>query len=76
MRGSTLSCDCADVNEVIRDQLIKKCCDVRLCRKFLEMASNAKLKEIQDMALVYEAVEAQMRSMSATTPAAQVYAVH
>ena len=35
------------VNEAIRDQLIEKCLDVRLCRKFLEKAGNAKFKEMQ-----------------------------
>ena len=76
LRQKSLSCDFAKVDEAIRDQLIEKCRDARLRRKFLEKAGNAKLKEMQDIARAYEAVEAQMRSMSATAPAAQVNAVH
>ena len=64
------------VDEAIRDQLIEKCCDAQLRRKFLEKAGNMKLKEMQDIARAYEAVEAQMRSMSDTAPATQVNAVH
>ena len=76
LRQKSLSCDFAKVDEAIRDQLIEKCCDARLRRKFLEKAGNAKLKEMQDIAHAYEPVEAQMRSMSATAPAAQVNTVH
>ena len=36
---------------------------------------NAKLKGMRDIACAYKAVDAQMRSMSATTPAAQVNVV-
>ena len=75
LRQKSLSCDFEKVDEAIRDQLIEKCRDARLRRKFLEKAGNAKLKEMQDMACAYEAVEAQMRSMSATAPAAQVNTV-
>ena len=75
LRQKSLSCDFEKVDEAIRDQLIEKCRDARLRRKFLENAGNAKLKEMQDMACAYEAVEAQMRSMSATAPAAQVNTV-
>ena len=76
LRQKSLSCDFEKVDEAIWDQLIEKCRDARLRRKFLEKAGNAKLKEMQDIARAYEAVEAQMRSMSATAPAAQVNAVH
>ena len=55
-----MSCDFAKVDEAIQDQLIEKCHDARLRRKFLEKAGDAKLKEMQDVARAYEAVEAQM----------------
>ena len=55
-----LSCDFAKVDEAIQDQLLEKCHDARLRRKFLEKAGDAKLKEMQDVARAYEAVEAQM----------------
>ena len=44
LRQKSLSCDFEKVDEAIRDQLIEKCCDARLRRKFLEKAGNAKLK--------------------------------
>ena len=72
LRQKSLSCDFEKVDEAIRDQLFEKCYDAQL----LEKAGNAKLKEMQDIARAYEAVQAQMRSMSATAPAAQVNAVH
>ena len=55
---------------------MKRCRDTRLCRKFLEKSGSAKSKEMQDIAVAYVAVEAQMRSMSDTAQAAQVKAVH
>ena len=75
LRQRSASCDFADVDEAIRDQLIEKCRDQRLRRKFLERSGDGKLKDLQDIARAYEAVEAQMRSMNRTTPAAQVNAV-
>ena len=48
LRQKSLSCDFEKVDEAIRDQLIEKCRDARLRRKFLEKAGNAKLKEMQD----------------------------
>ena len=60
LRQKALTCEFAKVDETIRDQLIEKCRDGRLRRKFLEK-SNASLKDIQDIA---RAVDAQMESMS------------
>ena len=51
------------MDETIRDQLIEKCRDGRLRRKFLEKP-NATLKDLQDIARSHEAVDAQMESMS------------
>ena len=42
-----MSCDFAKVDEAIQDQLIEKCHDAWLRRKFLEKAGDAKLKEMQ-----------------------------
>ena len=50
------------MEEAIRDQLIEKCCDSKLTRKFLERV-NATLKDLQDIARAYEAVEEQLKSM-------------
>ena len=72
----SLSCDFAKVDEAIRDQLTKKCRDAWLRRKFQDKVGNVKLKEMQDIVHAYEAVEAQMRSMNTTVPAAQVNTVH
>ena len=56
LQQKSLSCDFADVNEAIRDQLIEKSSDARLRLKFLEKAGNAKLKEMQYIVRAYEAV--------------------
>jgi transposase InsO family protein len=62
LRQKALTCEFANVDETIRDQLIEKCGNVKLCRKFLEKV-NASLKDLQDIARAHEAVEIQMRSL-------------
>ena len=62
LRQKALTCEFANVDETIRDQLIEKCENVKLCRKFLEKV-NASLKDLQDIARAHEAVEIQMRSL-------------
>ena len=57
------SCDIANVDEAIPDQIIEKCKDSRLRRKFLEKASDSKLTVLQETAQVHEAVNTQMQSM-------------
>ena len=61
-RQKALTSEFADVDETIRDQLIEKCRNVKLRRKFLEKI-NASLKDSQDIARAHEAVEIQMRSL-------------
>ena len=51
------------MDEAIRDQIIEKCKDARLRRKFLEKASDATLTVLQETARVHEAVNTQMQSM-------------
>ena len=63
LRQKAISCDFANVDEAIRDQIIEKCKDSRLRRKFLEKASDATLTVIQETARVHEAVNTQMQSM-------------
>ena len=63
LRQKAISCDFANVDEAIRDQIIEKCKDSRLRRKFLEKASDATLTVLQETARVHQAVNTQMRSM-------------
>ena len=63
LRQKAITCEFANVDETIRDQLIEKCRDGRLRRKFLEK-TNATLKDLQDIARSHEAVDAQMESMN------------
>ena len=63
LRQKAITCEFANVDETIRDQLIEKCRDGRLRRKFLEK-TNAPLKDLQDIARSDEAVDAQMESMN------------
>ena len=58
----TTTCKFANLDEAIRDQLIEKCFDPKLRRKFLER-TNATLKDLQVVARAYEAVEQQMKAM-------------
>ena len=51
------------MNEAIRDQIIEKCRDPKLRRKFLEKSSEATLTVLQETARVHEAVNTQMQSM-------------
>ena len=57
-----ITCEFEKVDEAIRDQLIERCRDPRLHRKFLEKA-NAALKDLQDLARVQEAVNMQVKAM-------------
>ena len=62
LRQKAVTCDFANVDETIRDQLIEKGRNAKLRRKFLERA-NASLKDLQDIARAFEAVEVQMKSL-------------
>ena len=62
LRQKALTCDFTDVDETIRDQLIEKCLDPKLRRKFLEK-TNATLTDLQAIARAHEAVTEQMKSM-------------
>ena len=63
LRQKAISCEFPDVNEAIRDQIIEKCRDPKLRRKFLEKESDATLTVLQETARVHEAVNTQMQSM-------------
>ena len=63
LHQKAISCDFANVDEAIRDQIIEKCKDSGLRRKFLEKASDATLTVLQETARVHEAVNTQMQSM-------------
>lgn len=62
LRQKAISCEFENVDEAIRDQLIEKCKDPSLRRKFLEKA-NVTLKDLQDLARVQEAVNMQVKAM-------------
>ena len=62
LRQRALTCSFDHVDETIRDQLIEKCENPKLRRKFLEKA-NATLKDLQDIARAHEAVDVQMKSL-------------
>ena len=62
LRQKAATCEFGNVEDAIRDQLIEKCSDSKLRRKFLERV-NASLKDLQDIARAYEAVEEQLKSM-------------
>lgn len=51
------------MDEAIRDQIIEKCRDPKLRRKFLEKSNEATLTVLQETARVHEAVNTQMQSM-------------
>ena len=68
LRQKATTCEFANLDEAIRDQLIEKCFDPKLRRKFLER-TNATLKDLQDVARAYEAVEQQMKAMGETVNA-------
>ena len=63
LRHRAISCKFPSVDEAIRDQIIEKCKDPNLRRKFLEKSSEATLTVLQETARVHEAVNTQMQSM-------------
>lgn len=73
LRQKAITCEFTDVDETIRDQLIEKCQDQKLRRKFLEK-TNPTLADLQSMARAFEAVNEQMKSMekSSAHPTGQV----
>ena len=62
LRQKAISCEFENVDEAIRDKLIERCRDPRLCCKLLEK-TNATLKGLQDLARVKEAVNMQVKAM-------------
>ena len=67
LRRKALTCDFENVDETIRDQLIEKCQNAKLRRKFLEKP-NASLSDLQDIARVQEAVDLQMKTLDQRKP--------
>ena len=62
MRQKAISCEFENVDEAIKDQLIERCRDPRLRRKYFEKII-ATLKDLQDLARVQEAVNMQVKAM-------------
>ena len=62
LRQKAILCEFGNVDEAIRDQLIERCRDPRLRRKFLEK-TNATLKDLQDLGRVQEEVNMQVKAM-------------
>ena len=63
LRQKAVSCEFDKVDEAIRDQLIEKCRDPELRKKFLEKAQDGTLAVLQDVARVHESVILQMQSL-------------
>ena len=63
LRQKAISCEFPSVDEAIRDQIIEKCRDPKLRRKFLEKSSETTLTVLRETARVHEAVNTQMQSM-------------
>ncbi|CAB3999024.1 Neural cell adhesion molecule 1, partial [Paramuricea clavata] len=63
LRQKSISCEFTNVDEAIRDQIIEKCRDPKLRRKFLEKTGTVTLSVLQDTARVHETVNTQMQSM-------------
>ena len=62
LRQKAITCEFESVDGAIRDQLIERCRDPRLRRKFLEKV-NVTLKDLQDLARVQVAVNMQVKAM-------------
>ena len=75
LRQKAISCEFPNQDEAIRDQIIEKCRDPKLRRKFLEKASGATLTELQETARIHEAVDTQMQSMESREPDQRVNAM-
>ena len=75
LRQKAVSCEFTSVEEAIRDQLIEKCKDLTLRRKFLEKFQGATLTILQNVARVHEAVNQQMQSMEHSSKTDQVNAM-
>ena len=75
LRQKAVSCEFTSVEEAIRDQLIEKCKDLTLRRKFLEKSQGATLTILQNVARVHEAVNQQMQSMEHSSKTDQVNAM-
>jgi hypothetical protein len=63
LRQKSVSCEFTNVDEAICDQIIEKCSDPILRRKFLEKSGTVTLPVLQDIARVHEAVNTQMQSV-------------
>ena len=60
LRQKAATCEFAETNETIRDQLIDGCRDVALRKKFLVKMGVVELKSLTDIACTHEAVEQQL----------------
>ena len=59
----TVSCEFDNMDEATRDQLIEKCRDPELRRKFLEKAQEETFTVLQDVAQVHESLKLKMKSL-------------
>ena len=75
LRQKAVLCEFDKVDEAIRDQLIEKCRDPELQKKFLEKAQEGTLTVLQDVARVHESVKLQMQSLETSCKDDQVNAV-
>ena len=75
LRQKAVSCEFDKVDEAIRDQLIERCRDPELRRKFLEKSQDGTLTVLQDVARVHESVKLQMQSLETSCKDDQVNAM-
>ena len=76
LRRKVANCNFHNVDECIRDQLIDKCRNVSLRRKFLEQTGNVTLANLESVARSFEAVEKQMECMNSPTQPTDVNAIN
>ena len=64
LRQQAQTCNFDKPDEMLRDQIIERCNDPQLKRKFLEKTGNVELKDLLEIAKIHEAVEMQLKSMT------------
>ena len=76
LRIKAATCHFHKIDEAIRDQLIDKCRNHTMRRKFLEETGTINLTDLESIARAHEAVDQQMWCMQNSEPQTQVNAVN
>ena len=64
LKQQASNCGFHSVDEAVRDQLIEKCKDTALRRKFLEKEGTVTLTDLEKIANAFEAVVLQIKTMN------------